>query len=92
MKRDAAEAFAARLLAWMAEDAGRIGAFLDWSGESPATLSARINDPDLLLAVIDFLMLDEAQLLEACSALGLPPETPMRARAALPGGDDPHWT
>ena len=92
MTRDAAEVFAARVLAWLAEDAARIEAFLGWSGESPSTLRKRIGDPGLLLAVIDFLMLDEAQLIEACGALGVPPETPMRARAALPGGDDPHWT
>lgn len=87
-----AEAFAAEVLVWLTEDGDRFAGFLGWSGESPATLSARIRDPDLLLAVIEFLMHDEAQLIAACTALNVPPETPMRARAALPGGADMHWT
>lgn len=92
MTRDAAETFAARVLAWLAADPERLGVFLAWSGQSPSGMAARIADPGVLLAAVDFLMLDEAQLIEACAALGVPPETPMRARAALPGGDDPHWT
>ncbi|GAB4264300.1 MAG: DUF3572 domain-containing protein [Pararhodobacter sp.] len=92
MTRDSAEAFAAQVLGWLAEDNGRIGAFLGWSGESPASLRTRLSDPGLLLAVIEFLMLDEAMLLEACAALEVRPETPMQARAALPGGETVHWT
>jgi hypothetical protein len=37
-------------------------------------------------------MSDEALLLECCSALDLPPETPEQARSALPGGAQVHWT
>lgn len=92
MTREGAETLAARVLAWLAEDHARIGGFLDWSGESPASLRARLDDPGLLLAVLDYLLLDEALLIEACAALDLPPETPMRAKAALPGGADFHWT
>lgn len=92
MQRESAELFAARALAWLAEDHARIGAFLGWSGESPDSLRGRLRDPGLLLAVIDFLMTDEALLIEACAALDVPPETPGRARAALLGGDEVHWT
>jgi len=92
MDRIQAEAFAAQVLAWLAEDNARIAGFLAWSGESAASLGARINEPALLLAIIDYLMLDEALLLEACATMTCPPETPMQARAALPGGNDPHWT
>lgn len=92
MSQENAEAFAAQVLAWLAEDHARLGSFLGWSGESPDQLRARIADPGLLLAVIDFLMADEALLLEACAALDLPPETPGQARAGLPGGADYHWT
>ena len=92
MQRDNAELFAARVLAWLAEDHARIAAFFGWSGESPASLGARIRDPGLLLAVIEFLRTDEALLIEACAALDVAPETPGLARAALPGGADYHWT
>ena len=92
MSRQNAETFAAQVLAWLADDNARISAFLGWSGESPSSLAARLNDPGFLLAVIEFLMADEALLLDACAALDYPPETPLQARSALPGGADIHWT
>ncbi|MCB1360930.1 MAG: DUF3572 domain-containing protein [Rhodobacter sp.] len=92
LTRATAETFAARVLAWLAEDHARIGGFLAWSGESPDSLRARLADPGLLLAVVDYLLLDESMLLDACSDLAVPPETPMQARAALPGGAEYHWT
>lgn len=92
MSQAAAETFAAEVLAWLASDHGRIGAFLGWSGESTANLAQRVDEPEFLLAIIDYLMLDEAQLLAACSDLGHPPETPLQARQALPGGAEMHWT
>lgn len=92
LSRNAAEDFAVRVFGWLAEDPDRIGAFLAWSGESPARLRGRLDDPGLWLAILDFLLLDEAQLLAACADLGVAPETPLHARAALPGGDDIHWT
>ena len=92
LSRPAAENFAAQVLDWLAADAERIGGFLGWSGETPAGLRARIADPGILLAVLDFLMMDEAMLLAACADLGVVPETPLRARMALPGGADVHWT
>lgn len=92
LSRDAAEAFAAQALAWLTEEPARLGAFLGWSGLAPADLRGRLHDPGLLLAVIDFLLLDEAQLIEACRALDYAPTIPLQARAALPGGDEYHWT
>ncbi|MCW1932553.1 DUF3572 domain-containing protein [Pararhodobacter zhoushanensis] len=92
MTRQTAETFAAQVLAWLADDNARITGFLSWSGESPSTLAARLTDPGFLLAVIEFLMTDEALLIDACAALGYPPETPLQARSALPGGADFHWT
>lgn len=92
MNSTAAEAFAARVLDWMAADAGRIGAFLGVSGLSPADLPALVGDCGFLLAVLDHLMQDEAQLLACCADLGVTPQTPAAARAALPGGTEVHWT
>lgn len=92
MTRQSAETFAAQVLAWLADDNARITGFLSWSGESPSTLAGRLTDPGFLLAVIEFLMTDEALLIDACAALGYPPETPLQARSALPGGADFHWT
>lgn len=92
LSQSAAESLALQVFAWLAEDNARIGAFLGWSGESPASLRDRLQDTSFLLAVIEFLMLDEAMLMEACQSLEISPEIPMQARAALPGGADMHWT
>lgn len=92
MTRAAAEGFAVEVFAWLTEDNARISSFLGWSGESPDSLRSRLQDPSLLLAVVEFLMLDESMLIDACQALEYPPETPMMARSALPGGADVHWT
>ncbi|MCB1407353.1 MAG: DUF3572 domain-containing protein, partial [Rhodobacteraceae bacterium] len=81
LSQASAETFAVRVFAWLADDNARIGAFLAWSGETPDSLRRRLDDPALLLAVIDFLMLDESLLLEACHDLDIPPQTPMQARA-----------
>lgn len=92
MTQAAAEDFAVQVFAWLADDNAHLGAFLNWSGESPASLRQRLQDPALLLAVIEFLMTDEALLIAACQALETSPETPLKARSALPGGTDVHWT
>jgi hypothetical protein len=92
MNRPVAEAFAAQVLGWLANDPGRIGAFLSATGLAPSDLRAAADAPDFLLAVIDFLMGDEALLLDCCAALGVPATTPASARAWLPGGEQVHWT
>ncbi len=92
MSRDTAEGFAIQVFTWLAEDSERLGIFLGWSGETPDSLRQRLSDPTLLLAVIEFLMLDEAMLIAACQDLNVPFETPMQARGALPGGEQMHWT
>lgn len=92
MTQPAAEVLAARILGWLAQDHARIAAFLAATGTAPGNLRERAQEPVFLLAVIEFLMSDEALLLECCSALDLPPETPEQARSALPGGAQVHWT
>lgn len=92
MTQSAAETLAAQVLAWLAQDHARIAAFLAATGTAPGSLRDRVQDPVFLLAVIDFLMSNEAMLLDCCADLDLPPETPEQARAALPGGAQIHWT
>lgn len=87
-----AEYFAVQVLGWLATDPARIGGFLAMSGTAPQDLRARAADPDFLLAVVEFLLADEAMLLECCAALEVAPTFPASARAALPGGEQVHWT
>ena len=92
MTPDAAEALAAEALAWIAAQDALLAGFLDASGSDPATVRARIGEPEFLASVLDFLLADEPALLAFCENRGVAPATPLRARAALPGGALPNWT
>jgi hypothetical protein len=92
MGRAQAEDLAVRAMAWMASDAELTGRFLATAGAGPEELRARAADPDFLGFVLDFLLADEVALVAFAAAEGIRPEQPMRARAALAGGDLPNWT
>ena len=92
MARPQAEALAVQALVWMAGDADLVGRFLVATGAGPADVRARAAEPEFLGFVLDFLLSDEAALVAFALAENIRPELPMRARAALPGGELPHWT
>ena len=92
MKPEAAEAFAIGVLGWIAADETASGAFLGMSGASVDDLRSGAGDPAFLGFVLDYLLSDEAALIACCEALSAPPETALRARQALPGGDAPYYT
>ncbi len=92
MARPQAEALAVQALVWMAGDAELVGRFLAATGAGPADLRARATEPEFLGFVLDFLLSNEAALVAFALAENIRPELPMRARAALPGGELPHWT
>ena len=90
--RDQAETLGLQALGWIAGQPEYSGAFLGASGLSADDLKARAGDPEFLGFTLDFLLSDEAALLAFCDDHSLPFDRPLRARAALPGGDLPHWT
>lgn len=92
MKLDAAETLALRALGWLAADGELLGRFLGASGAAPADLASEASDPRFLGAVLDFLLTEDALVIAFCDAAGYPYLAPLEARAALPGGDLPHWT
>ena len=92
MNSDRAEMLALQALGWIAAEEDFSGAFLGASGASSDELRQRASDPEFLGFVLDFLLSDEPALLAFCEATDTPPDAPMRARAALPGGDLPNWT
>ncbi len=92
MNRDAAERMAIEALGWMARDDELLGAFLGAAGAAPEDLRARAAEPEFLGFVMDFMLGDDAMLVAFCDAAGHAYDAPMRARAALPGGDLPNWT
>ncbi len=87
-----AETLALGALTWIATQPELAGQFLGAAGASVDDLRERAGDPEFLGFVLDFLLGDEAMLLAFCTDEGIKPDRPMRARAALPGGDLPNWT
>ena len=92
MTPDAAEAEALRVLAWIAGNDEILPVFLGSTGVGVDDLRARAAEPEFLASVMDFLLMDDAWVLEAAEASTLPPERMAEIRAALPGGDLPNWT
>jgi len=91
-RQESAQTVALQALGWLATQDDAFHAFLGASGLGHSDLRDRADDPEMLGAILDFLLSDEALLIAFCTDVGLPPETPMQARAALPGGDTPFWT
>ena len=87
-----AETVALQALAWLVGNDALLPVFLGATGASVADLQPRAADPCFLASVLDFLLMDDAWVMAFCAESGLPNEAPMRARAALPGGAQVHWT
>jgi len=79
-------------LGWLAGQDDLFPVFLGATGTSEADLRGQAGDPVFLAAVMDFLMNDDAWVIDCAKALGWRPEEVLQIRAALPGGDLPHWT
>lgn len=90
--RDTAETVSLRALAWLLQDEAHRSAFLSASGLSPDDLRQRAGEPDILLAVIDFVLGDDTRVVAFCDVAGLPYAMLTSVRAALPGGAEYNWT
>jgi Protein of unknown function (DUF3572) len=86
--RARAEELGLSALVFMTEDGDRLGRFLGESGLSPQQLSARASDPEMLAAVLDYLLADESLLMVFAATADVSPESIAPARALLPGGDE----
>ncbi|CTQ32086.1 DUF3572 domain-containing protein [Jannaschia rubra] len=91
MKQDDAEVIALNALAWIA-GADLLDTFQSSTGVDRDTIRQAAQDPELLGAVLDFVMMDDDWVQGVCRAQSLRHETFLAARAALPGGQSPHWT
>jgi hypothetical protein len=83
MVADQAEIVALQALAFLAEDAQRLGGFLALTGLGPEELRAQAREARLLAAVLDHLLRDESQLLVFAANYGIAPELIGQAHAAL---------
>ncbi len=87
-----AEHVGIQVLGWLAGHDDMLTQFLGMTGIAADDLRIRAQEPEFLGFVLDFLLSDDAMVMAFCEDSGLASETPMFARAALPGGDVPNWT
>lgn len=90
--QESAEALGLRCLAWLAGNEELLPVFLGATGVSEDDIRERAQDPEFLGFVMDFVMMDDAWVVDFCSQQHIPNETLMQARAALPGGAQMNWT
>lgn len=92
MKQETAETIGLRALAWLAGHEELLPVFMGATGASEGDLRAGAQDPEFIGSLLDFLMMDDAWVVQFCDAASLPYESVMQARAALPGGAQINWT
>lgn len=92
MQQDNAETLARDVLVWLAAQDDLLAVFMNSTGGDAEAVREGMNDPCFLAAVLDFLMMDDAWVVSCCDSLGVAYDRPARARAALPGGAEMHWT
>lgn len=90
--RETAETTALQALGWLAGSEDLLPVFLGSTGLSEHDLRTRADDPELLAAVLDFLLMDDAWLMAFCDDHRIAYHRVVEARAALPGGEQVHWT
>ncbi|WP_439105049.1 DUF3572 domain-containing protein [Celeribacter marinus] len=92
MKQDSAEALALTILAWLVGDDDLLPTFLGSTGMDGAELRARAGETEVLAAVLDFLMMNDEWVYRWADETQGDPTHVMRARQALPGGEQINWT
>lgn len=90
--REFAETMALKALGWLVGQEDLLPVFLGATGTAPDELKRRAHEPDFLISVLDFVLMDDAWVIAFCDAEGFAYTVPKAARPALPGGEEAHWT
>lgn len=90
--RETAEVLGLNVLGWLAANEELLPVFLGATGASQSDLRAGATDPTFLISVLDFIMMDDTWVIQACDTLGVGYDAPMQARQMLPGGAQVNWT
>ena len=92
MTSDDAEIYALKAANWLLSNQELLDLFMGSTGVSENTIKSDIQNTVFLVAVLDFLLLDDKWVMEACDAMKLQPELMQTARLFLPGGEQVNWT
>ena len=89
MRTEQAELTGFKALSHLAASPDEIEGFLRETGVSPSDLGKSADNPELLGAVLAFLLQSDDRLIAFCEAQDCSPEEVQRASYALPGGEVP---
>lgn len=92
MQQEHAETIALQTLTWLVGNDELMPVFLGTSGSSVGDVRDRATDLEFLASVLDFVMMDDAWVIQACDINKVPYESLTAARAMLPGGNLLNWT
>ena len=85
--QDYADFIAVKAVEYMAQNLETLGGFLAHAGVGPADLKESISDPSFLAGVLDYMMMDEATLLDLAKTMDLSPQDIVKARLCFPGSE-----
>tara|TARA_B100000963_G_scaffold234018_1_gene204465 strand:+ start:500 stop:778 length:279 start_codon:yes stop_codon:yes gene_type:complete len=92
MTSQEAEIYALKVTNWLISNQDLLGVFMSSTGVSEATIRSNFHDGVFLVAVLDFVLLDDNWVIAACDAMQLEPDLMHSARLLLPGGERVNWT
>jgi len=92
MSPETAETIALQALAWLVGNDEVLPVFLGSTGTSESELKERATDHEFQASILEFVTMDDAWVKEFCDSINLAYEDPLRARYALPGAEQVHWT
>jgi hypothetical protein len=92
MSPESAQTIALQALAWLVGNEEVCQTFLGSTGTSADELRARATDPQFLASVLEFLTMDDTWVVSFCDSVNLAYDDPLKARYALPGAEQIHWT
>jgi len=92
LSQETAETTALQALGWLAGNEELLPVFLGTTGASVGDVRQQAMDPDFLGAVLDFIMMDDAWVMDCAGAINVAPERIVLARQSLPGGAQINWT
>lgn len=92
MAPETAQTIALQALSWLVGNDEICPTFLGSTGTSVDDLRARAADPEFQASVLEFLTMDDAWVIAFCDSVNLAYDSPLKARYALPGAEQVHWT
>ena len=85
MTSEQAEILAIKALTFLAHSGEDLDRFMTLSGIAPTDLRSRAGDPEILAAVLDFMLSDDSRITTFCEEVAIDPRELHAARRALPG-------